>query len=733
MWIRRVTLRGFGCFSEGIDIEFREGVNIVLGPNESGKTTLMESIVGVIYGLPTREAEEALRPRGVHRAYAGEVVWINGEAEYRVSRDFETNRVTVTRKEGSGSAILFQGEANPRGRTDDIAAYLDIVESITGIRDRDIAVRTLFINQGDMETAVDDKIRHLLSGTQVGGFDRVLVRLEEEYGALTRENPWGAPRRKDREIEELDARIEDLTVRIGRAREALSLGGYLLQEMDETARMHAEAREQVEEKSALCRNYGEFFEVNRERSDLEKRLRTLRDEREKVKALTADCRSVEAELWPRYNIFRNSGLDLGESLRLLAALQRDVESMKEDLMRRESELETMPWPRNLRNAVAGAVCAALLGFAGMAGAGAPLPGVAVGFLLGLLAFFGVFFLGKGKEKRRLMVEGQVVELADRLEKQKSLMTAEETELAGVLQGRRPREVMEEFRHFREKADLLSRYEQIRDSHRSVENVEADYDDVFQKLKLVDARARDLIAKAPFLAGADEDPELMSRSMEIAARERESVLARCSELEGRLEELKLSQARSASSSVEDVEAIEEDLAECAERKKMLAFRRDALGHALAVLRESIAEFQESHLERLTSRAGNLVRKITAGRHDRLVLDRNFVPVLYDVNGVPETPGDLSQGARDQLYLALRRAIGEELSGGARLPLLMDDVLVNCDAARLAAIRELLFDPSAPRQVILFTHDPGYSDWGHALVLDEGGDAAEPGFAAESGGR
>jgi len=65
--------------------------------------------------------------------------------------------------------------------------------------------------------------------------------------------------------------------------------------------------------------------------------------------------------------------------------------------------------------------------------------------------------------------------------------------------------------------------------------------------------------------------------------------------------------------------------------------------------------------------------------------------------------LSAGARDQLYLAVRLAISEYLSrGGESLPLLLDDVFATSDDGRLrAGMRALIESFGAGHQVLVTT--------------------------------
>ena len=71
-------------------------------------------------------------------------------------------------------------------------------------------------------------------------------------------------------------------------------------------------------------------------------------------------------------------------------------------------------------------------------------------------------------------------------------------------------------------------------------------------------------------------------------------------------------------------------------------------------------------------------------------------------------ELSEGTRDQLYLALKlamirnRLVGREKLGQARLPVILDDILVQFDDERSAAAFRLLGELSEMTQVIFLTH-------------------------------
>ena len=64
--------------------------------------------------------------------------------------------------------------------------------------------------------------------------------------------------------------------------------------------------------------------------------------------------------------------------------------------------------------------------------------------------------------------------------------------------------------------------------------------------------------------------------------------------------------------------------------------------------------------------------------------------------------MSQGAADQLYLALRLAISDlVLPADKQVPLILDDAFTNFDDERCAAALDFLSAEAARRQILLFT--------------------------------
>lgn len=133
-------------------------------------------------------------------------------------------------------------------------------------------------------------------------------------------------------------------------------------------------------------------------------------------------------------------------------------------------------------------------------------------------------------------------------------------------------------------------------------------------------------------------------------------------------------------------------------------RTRLAHAL--LQEAVRRFKERSQAPMLMSASKYFAQITGGEFDKLINDdSNDTPVIAAKrpSGAILSVEAMSEGTRDQLYLALRlAALQLQRERGVDLPVILDDVLMASDDVRAGCIFKALADFSASGQVIVFTH-------------------------------
>ena len=170
---------------------------------------------------------------------------------------------------------------------------------------------------------------------------------------------------------------------------------------------------------------------------------------------------------------------------------------------------------------------------------------------------------------------------------------------------------------------------------------------------------------------------------------QSVQSRLDTLTGQLRSL---------GSADDVKA---QLAQRQQEMAQLLEEYDAVALAMAVLDEANTTLQNRFSPALGARAAEIFAKITGGRYQKVLLSRDF-SLETDSEGAQRSVQLLSQGASDQLYLAVRLAICDMvLPEEKHVPLILDDALLSFDDERLHAALDYLLEESEHRQILLFT--------------------------------
>ncbi len=162
---------------------------------------------------------------------------------------------------------------------------------------------------------------------------------------------------------------------------------------------------------------------------------------------------------------------------------------------------------------------------------------------------------------------------------------------------------------------------------------------------------------------------------------------------------------------------------AERREALAELADTAERYVKVeaahrlLRWAIDRYRERKQGPLLARAGQLFARLTLGGFGRLVTDLESTPprlIAVRDDGARVTIEGLSEGTRDQLYLALRLAALElQIEADRPLPFIADDLFVNYHDERAQAGLQVMFELARRTQVVFLTHHEHLAELALAL--------------------
>lgn len=228
-----------------------------------------------------------------------------------------------------------------------------------------------------------------------------------------------------------------------------------------------------------------------------------------------------------------------------------------------------------------------------------------------------------------------------------------------------------------------------------------------------ARFEEDLARRMGSGGPDEEADLRKRLPrgrvsdweELADLAREKIVRVGAKRDGVLrehqDEARLCERLERSTEVMDLElrksALEEEL-----RQILSEWRRTRLARGL--IDAALERFEARHQPGVLREASHLFEQVTGGSYPRIVQsdqERAGFSVLTDA-GLHRSPNDLSRGTAEQLYLCVRLGLVAELARTrVALPVVMDDVLVNFDDERAAAMASVLGAFADAHQLLFFT--------------------------------
>lgn len=249
MKIEELYLAGFGRFSNK-RIVLQDGLNLIFGENEAGKTTLQHFIVGMLYGffVPTARrktyTEDYARyePWNSDATYGGTLICSKNERRYRIQRVFQKERESV---------VIFDADTG-----EDISEQFPY-DPVTRLRDPGPTLcgvsRTVFCNtanvaqleitpQGDFSTAWEDQILSLTETADSSlSLQAVCSALDQKAEAI------GSPKRRKSPYGQAAERMEQLEQERSEAEAAAQSRVQLQRRVAELQETKNELEQQMEQ------------------------------------------------------------------------------------------------------------------------------------------------------------------------------------------------------------------------------------------------------------------------------------------------------------------------------------------------------------------------------------------------------------------------------------------------------------------------------------------------------
>jgi len=706
MRLERVTVEGYGPLSNFDVVLEPKRLNLLIGPNESGKSTFAGAIVATLFGVPTLETEELARPwnGGTH---AAALIFRAGTGRFRVRRNFQTQEVHVEQLSpdgGDSRSTLFQAVANPRGRSPELSQYEELLRGWLGFTDGRLFRESSFVYEGALETQISPELRHIVSGAVEADYQQIQDALLERLDLLTREHPYDPRQRKrnNRSIEVREDRVEQLRARRTRSESVLTELKIRTKEREELeSRLH-DLRGGLAGKEQLLADLETWVSLRDEQRKLMKRVPAVGQELVLARRARSQAEEIDRRISESLRYLANAPDEVEPDLLRLGMLrsqrarhQKTAEIEREKLEGRRTGGSVLPLVLAiiLATLAGGGMYAALRNplYAGIAGA----VGALVGFAIGRMS-------GQSSVKARAVLEAQVRMAEENIRTLSQEIDQIEIRVNPYISGRTLEVVLADVKRFRAANQERRESAAVMHSLPAPERLEVEAKDLDEAVAAFRAKEKLLLQQSPFLAPLKDDPVKAAESAERLKREAAGLRSKVEITQEGLETL-LRRVGGGEGDAENLETLDEMVA--LEEAELTRERRqrDALLLALDVLRDSVISYQQQHVGRLGEVAGATFARLTGGRYRGVVLDAEFTPLL-STDGKDRVPLEsLSRGARDAFYFSLRAALARELAAREPIPLLLDDPIAHLDEERRATMLAMLEELAQEIQVILLIHD------------------------------
>lgn len=726
MIIKELGLLNFGKF-EDKKIELQEGINLIYGRNEEGKSTIVNFIDGIFYGFSRDSLARKFRDELFEKSrpwtsnlYRGYIILKDGEEDYRISRDFDKDEVSILNLKTGDNISDDQRNFMYSRISQPGALFFDL--------NRKIYKSSFFIGQrlSQLDSDASRELQNRINNFSVSedeniDLSKVIEKMKDDLYNI------GTKKRKSSEIGRFNEELENISkdkVNFISLKETYkkSIDKYKsskdrLVDLEDKLRgrklFELEIlKGKLKEGQTRDRENDENFNF----SDLEKAIEINRS-LGMYSGKLDDLLSAERENF-------DVDLDLEEDYKRFKEINREIQSLNENNYSKEREI--ISWDiKNIEREVFKYVLKFLSTFIG---------GIAIIFLsfyfkkyfisiLSLLFFtYSYFRIVKFRENKDLLdrLKNKYQDYKNKSQEKTLIKKKFDKEIDEILiryNARDKKELSEIFdARIEENLKNISKNEynrewmeknsqEIEETKSNILNLEKELQNIFQQYEVenikglknlfYEKKEENRISEFKYrikelekenLRGDLYREESIDEIQEKIDREKNNIL----NLEGSLKTLE--------DSLERLRILEERSFELNEKLKKLEYKKELLKLSIGKLEDFVKARRIDNLPLLKKEISKYLGSMTSGKYNEILIDDSFGIRVYDRDIEDYIELDsLSMGTIDQIYIAFRLSISKIVSD-KEIPLVLDSHFDSYDDFRLKEALEILQNNE---QVLIFT--------------------------------
>ena len=676
-----INISNFGKFNN-FQLDFDEGLNVIYGDNESGKSTLMNFVLMMFYGGKSRKKDLLDNPRKKYRPWNGEtmkgyIIFQDEGREYRLYRTFrETNAKDEIKliDNHTGEDIVLENMDEP-GKHFFKMSFESFNKSLF-IDSEDLAFTS------DSSKELSEKLLNLISTSDEDvSYEKTKSLLESKlYEFKSKSGKKGI-------LVDLEEKIYEEKRALQEAKLEEDQKKKILQDLE---RLKAEIDLQTTEDKANSYEYQlekarEAFSKNEDRKALEREVYKLDGERA---LLFSELDAIKVGFYESLDLEREKKDEktniLLEKQALSQSEQMSVLSKEVDRWTNFSQYILIPLLLSL-------LAAMVLFFKNMETPAYVLSGLLVVFLIGKI------YIDYELKKKKEEYSGFFSEYTKQMAEIDSTLADKDLELANlaskIVEDKlliREKELSLDMKeaYYKDKKEQLERIRQLPGIHTAL-----DPRILESSLSKVEELKMEAVKKAESYSSK------YGNRMVFELDEGETHTLRLNKEYERLKAYSLEKYKN-SRYMDEIKASIATLQEELDEKRN---EYKAIEEAISALDESYQDLSHNFGPILNEKSQEIFQKLTGGKYEKLLVTNDF-DINFEDGDAKEIKNwqYLSSGARDQAYIALKIALAKLIGPEAKSILLLDDIFVKFDELRAFEGVKFLADLGEDfEQIILFT--------------------------------
>lgn len=689
MKINKIKINAYGNI-EDKEIELKDGINIIHGANESGKSTLLSYIVNTFYGISKNKEGKEISDFDKYKPwnnseFSGRIGYEldNGE-KYEVFKDFKKKNPIIYNDKLEDITNQFEMD-----KKDGSKFFLEQ----TGV-DKQMYLSTVVSMQ--QEVRLDEKNQNILiqkianlagTGEDNVSYKKALTKLQEK---IREEIGTGKTTQKpinilEKEIAEINKKIEEIKpfqdkkYNIDNEKEEINKE---LEELELEKAIILELKNSSQEENDYVK------ELDIKEKNKEDNIKQIENLQNKEKELEKQINTVQINIKQLENNIKNK--------------KQEQENIEEEI----TSISNINDTDNINNAqikgktnfiyIIIAIILAILGIITII-----FKTYAVTGIIGILFIIDILLL-INKSKKQIKYQKEIQEKQDEIKRQ-NIANKEKLEQDKNIIEKEISSKLEELKSSQNiERELTSQSSMIKGQilllEKSNEQINIELKNIKEKLQNISSNQKDKIF--------EKYKEKLDEQTLNYIIEKANLQNNLNKLEEKInnEKIKLKgleiEEKTVIPQLDYMVNLEEKLQSNKEKYIDLKNQEEIINIAISNLEEAYEEMKTTITPKFTSSLSSSIQKISNQRYNKVTLNDENGMIVENARGEYIEANKLSTGTIDQLYLSLRLSMINDLSK-ENLPIILDESFAYFDNDRLEKALQYLNEQLQNHQAIILT--------------------------------